>query len=208
MFIDISFPIRPETMVYPGDPPFLAKRLSDAGDGDLSTVSLFSLGSHLGTHLDAPRHFFPEGADVASIPLERLCGRALVIHIPYKLYIEDTDLKEYDIKEGSIVLFRTANSAFDGIHPLSFYVSLAPSGALFLAEKKVALVGIDYITIEPVASADFFVHKTLLGQGIPILETLCLGHAEAGEYELYCLPLKIENGDACPVRAVLKTLDK
>lgn len=207
MFIDISFPLCPETMVYPGDPPFSTKRLCDAKEGDLSTVSLLSFGSHIGTHLDAPRHFFPDGEDIATIPIERLCGPALVISILDKLYIEDTDLQGYDIQEGSIVLFRTANSSFDGVHPLSFYVSLAPSGALYLAEKKVALVGIDYITIEPVASVDFFVHKTLLGQGIPILESICLSDVKPGKYELYCLPLKIEQGDACPVRAVLKTVD-
>ena len=82
MIYDISFPLSPETMVYPGDPPFLQEVLLDGAKGDDCTLSLLHLGSHLGTHIDFPRHFFPHGMDAASFPLEQLCGACKVFSIP------------------------------------------------------------------------------------------------------------------------------
>ena len=152
MIYDISFPLSPETMVYPGDPPFCREVLLDGAKGDDCTLSLLHLGSHLGTHIDFPRHFFPK--------------------------------------------------AFDGIHPLPHPVYLTAEAGEYLAERKIALLGVDYES--PEGDGDFPIHKTLLGQNIPILENLKLKDVPAGEYRLYCLPLRITEGDGCWVRPILE----
>ena len=118
MIYDISFPLSPETMVYPGDPPFCREVLLDGAKGDDCTLSLLHLGSHLGTHIDFPRHFFPEGMDAAAFPLEQLCGTCNVFHLPDAAEITKDMLKQLDIQPGDRVLFRTDNEACDGIHPL------------------------------------------------------------------------------------------
>lgn len=202
MIYDISFPLSPETMVYPGDPPFCREVLLDGAKGDDCTLSLLHLGSHLGTHIDFPRHFFPEGMDAAAFPLEQLCGACKVFYLPKAAEITKDMLKQLDIQTGDRVLFRTDNEAFDGIHPLPHPVYLTAEAGEYLAERKIALLGVDYES--PEGDGDFPIHKTLLGQNIPILENLKLKGVPAGEYRLYCLPLRIAEGDGCWVRPILE----
>jgi len=85
----------------------------------------------------------------------------------------------------------------------SDYVYLTPEAARFCATKQIKLVGIDYITIDSFKSKEFLSHKILLENNIIILESINLKHVPAGSYTLFCLPLKIYNGEASPVRAVL-----
>lgn len=176
--------------------------LLDGAKGDDCTLSLLHLGSHLGTHIDFPRHFFPEGMDAAAFPLEQLCGTCNVFHLPDAAEITKDMLKQLDIQPGDRVLFRTDNEAFDGIHPLPHPVYLTAEAGEYLAERKIALLGVDYES--PEGDGDFPIHKALLGQNIPILENLKLKDVPAGEYCLYCLPLRITEGDGCWVRPILE----
>jgi arylformamidase len=80
-FIDVSLPIGPDTPVWPGDPPIHLTRSSRLEDGAPSNVSELRLGSHSGTHVDAPVHFLPEGAGVDQWPLDLLTGAAVVARI-------------------------------------------------------------------------------------------------------------------------------
>ena len=201
MIYDISFPLSPETMVYPGDPPFLREVLLDGAKGDDCTLSLLHLGSHLGTHIDFPRHFFPHGMDAASFPLEQLCGACKVFYLPDAAEITKDMLEPLDIHPGDRVLFRTDNEAFDGIHPLPHPVYLTAEAGEYLAEQKISLLGVDYES--PEGDGNFPIHKALLGRNIPILENLKLKEVPAGTYRLYCLPLKITEGDGCWVRPCL-----
>lgn len=202
MIYDISFPLSPRTMVYPGDPPFRREVLSDGAKGDVCTLSLLHLGSHLGTHLDFPRHFFPEGADGTAFPPERLCGPCKVFDLSRAAEITKEMVEKLDIQPGDRVLFRTDNAAFDGIHPLPHPVYLTTEAGLLLAEKGICLLGVDYESPEP--DGDFPIHRALLGQNIPILENLKLKEVPAGTYRLYCLPLLVEDGDAGLVRPILE----
>ena len=70
-----------------------------------------------------------------------------------------------------------------------------------LKKRKLPLVGKMCIRDR---DGDFPIHKTLLGQNIPILENLKLKDVPAGEYRLYCLPLRITEGDGCWVRPILE----
>lgn len=116
-------------------------------------------------------------------------------------------LKKYEIERDDILIFRTSNSdVFEGTRVLSSYVTLDYEGAQYLADKKVKMIGIDYMTIErprDLREPEKSVHTILLGNGIPVLETLDLRGVEEGEYTLMCLPLKLQGSDGSPVRAVL-----
>lgn len=140
--------------------------------------------------------------DAASFPLEQLCGACKVFYLPDAAEITKDMLKRLDIQPGDRVLFRTDNEAFDGIHPLPHPVYLAAEAGEYLTERKIALLGVDYES--PEGDGDFPIHKALLGRNIPILENLKLKDVPAGEYRLYCLPLKITEGDGCWVRPILE----
>jgi len=83
------------------------------------------------------------------------------------------------------------------------YLALTPDAAQYLAEKKIRTLGIDYLSIDPADTTDFAVHKIILGNGIAVLEGLVLDGVPEGTYTLSALPLKLQNGNGSPVRAVL-----
>jgi arylformamidase len=81
--------------------------------------------------------------------------------------------------------------------------SVSEEGARWLVGRAVRLVGTDFISIEGADDPTFPVHRALLGAGIVIVEGLDLRDVPAGRYTLWCLPLKLRDGDGGPARVVL-----
>jgi arylformamidase len=202
---DISVPIRSGGLVYPGNPEIEISLQQAVAKGAGANVSFIRFGSHTGTHADAARHFFDDGQTVDTIPLDRLIGPALLLSFPDDLRaVSAADLQKHDIKGHTRILLRTRNSAL--LSQKEFvgdYTYLAPDGAQYLVDKGVELVGIDYLSIEQFHSGHHKTHRTLLGKSVVILEGLDLSVPAPGEYELICLPLRIEGCDGAPARAVL-----
>lgn len=205
-YIDISFPYYEGMAIYPNNPQYLCQKVSDMQNGDSCNVSRITLGTHTGTHIDAPAHFVQDGMTIDSLPLEQVNGKAKVLRIKEEVITKEC-LEKYGIERDDILIFRTSNSdVFEGIRVLDAYVTLDYEGAQYLVDKKVRMIGIDYMTIERprnLRESGKSVHTILLGNKIPILETLDLRGVEEGEYTLMCLPLKLQGSDGSPVRAVL-----
>ncbi len=202
---DISVPIRSGGLVYPGNPEIEITLQQAVAKGAGANVSFLHFGSHTGTHADAARHFFDDGQTVDRIPIERLIGPAILLSFPDDLRaVTAADLVEHDLAGHTRVLLRTRNSAL--LSQKEFvrdYTYLAPDGAQYLVDKGVELVGVDYLSIEQFHSGHHKTHRTLLERSVVILEGLDLSIPAAGEYELICLPLRIEGCDGAPARAVL-----
>lgn len=210
MFIDISYPIDENIAIYPGNPTFHMERVQDIEKGDSSNVSAITMGSHTGTHIDAPAHFIKGGAKVDEIPLDYMNGKAKVIDATRRKSINLDLLQGVDIEHDAILLFKTDNSfnwSCDSI--LDDYVTLTYEAAAYLVSlEKIKLIGIDYLTIErpPKRRADGkSIHRILLSNGILISEALCLKNVSAGDYEFFCFPLRLTGADGCPVRCGLKS---
>jgi arylformamidase len=202
---DISVPIRSGGIIYPGNPEIDVTLQQAVARGAGANVSLIRFGSHTGTHADAARHFFDDGQPVDQIPLNRLIGPALLLSFPDNLRsVAAADLQAHDLKGHTRILLRTRNSALLSQKEFaSDYTYLAPDGAEYLVDKGVELVGIDYLSIEQFHSGHHRTHRTLLAKSVVILEGLDLSKPAAGEYQLICLPLRIEGCDGAPARAVL-----
>ena len=201
---DISFPIRKDSAVWPGQPAIEIKPLSTVAQKG-AAVSWLSFSSHIGTHVDAPAHFLDGGKGIDEVSLETLIGPARVLDLSsVNGEISPHDLELHHIKNGDRILFKTKNSTY--LLDSQFhhdYVSLSLEGAHYLVEKKIAVVGTDYLGIEKRGSPNHPVHKALLSAGIVIVEGLYLANIPAGSYEFTCLPLKIVGGDGAPARAIL-----
>jgi arylformamidase len=104
------------------------------------------------------------------------------------------------------VIFKTRNSyLWSSNRFVEDYVYVTPEAAEILVESGIKLVGIDYLSIEQFGSKDFQTHHTLLSNGVIIIEGLNLvADIEQGDYELFCLPLKIKDGDGAPARVILR----
>ena len=203
---DITLGITPNMPVWPGDPPIDLERISRMEDGAPSNVTKLVTTTHSGTHVDAPLHFLPDGSAVDTLDLKLLMGRAYVVHVPDAQVIDAKVLEEAGIPPRTKrVLFKTRNSAYWARGEQDFqedYVAVDSSGAAWLVEKGVQLVGIDYLSISTFNDL-IEPHKILLSKGIIILEGLDLSHVEQGRYKLHCLPLKVVGADGAPARAVL-----
>lgn len=202
---DVSVPIRGGGLIYPGNPEIRISYQQALSRGDGANVSAVEFGSHTGTHVDAVKHFFDDGAAVDEIPLERLIGPALLLQFGDDVTAVDAGhLKAHDMRGHRRVLLKTRNSALLSRPAfVNDYTYLAPGGAEYLVEQGVELVGIDYLSIEQFHSGHHRTHRALLGAGVVIVEGLALFETPPGVYELICLPLRIEGIDGAPARAVL-----
>ncbi len=156
---------------------------------------------HTGTHLDAPKHMVEGGDSIDRLDLSKVIGECRVLDLTdVDECIRREDLEKHGIQPGEFVLLKTRNSSDEKYDEA--FIWLDPAGAQYLKEVGVCGVGIDALRIEKEQKRQD-THKILFGSGIVILEGLRLKEAEAGVYQLYALPLKIQGAEASPVRAVL-----
>lgn len=202
---DVTVPLRTGMATFPGDPPFHMSPYLQRKKGDPFDLSLLEMGTHLGTHVDPPAHYLENGATVDQIPLDSLVGEAFVLDMQGRKTIDAGALKERLPPDVKRVLFKTDNGPL--LLKSEFcqdYVSLTENGARFLADRKVVLVGTDYLSIERYQNPGAPVHHILLQNGILIVEGLSLMRVPPGRYEIFCLPLLIQGADGAPARVLLR----
>ncbi len=203
---DITVGVSPDMPVWPNNPAVELERVNKIEDGANSNVSRLALGVHTGTHVDAPVHFVPGGASVETLPLSILMGRALVIHLARTRRVSADDLDGAGIPPATRrLLIKTRNSSYWANHDKEFhtdFVGIAPDGAQWLVDRRIELVGVDYLSVAPWKESRP-THQILLTAGVVVVEGLNLSKIKPGRYELTCLPLKLIGSDGAPCRAVL-----
>ncbi|QIB90269.1 cyclase family protein [Methanosarcina mazei] len=225
--IDITVPISPSTPIFPGDPePSIESAFTIEKDG--CAVSRLILGSHTGTHVDAPSHILKDGLAVDDLNLENLIGQAVVLDFSFRNgaltdYILDkayNHLKNTD--HVSILLLKTKpsfhyenNSRVSGLQagesnkgiefeePPENSVYLDSGAAKWIVRNGFKTVGIDSFSVDNLSSENLSAHHILLSNNVNIVECLDMSSVEAGIYFFLCLPLKIEGCDGAPARALL-----
>ncbi|NCU42410.1 MAG: cyclase family protein [Candidatus Moranbacteria bacterium] len=197
---DITRTLSPSTVIYPGNPSVEF----EVFEGETSTHTKVSFGTHTGTHLDAPKHVFRDGEGVDKISLDILCGECRVLDLRLvEESIKIQDLEPYHIQKGERILVRTKNSDNEYKEFTSEYTYLDGDASDWLVQKEIALFGIDYLSIKKRGGKDHRPHTSLLAKGIIIFEGLDLREIEKGEYMFVGLPLKFQGLDGSPVRAIL-----
>lgn len=208
-WMDVTTTLDPATTpVYEGDAPMRFEFLKDMRKGDAFTLSVYSLGAHSGTHVDAPMHFVSGGASIDQIPIDRLIGPARVIEVADNIQaIDAAELGRHDWRGAPRILFRTRSSIRGWMTSPGFhrdFAYIAPDAAQLLADAGVQLVGVDYLSAEQFGAPAPRAHQILLGKGIPIVEGLSLASVSAGDYDLIVLPMKVGGHEGAPARAVLR----
>jgi arylformamidase len=191
---DVSVPVQPGMVTYPGDPTVKLERVSAIADGAVANISRLDFGVHTGTHVDAPLHFIDGAPGTDQLPLDVLVGPARVI--------EATSLDAEGLAEAELaerVLLKTSNSELWSRDEFADdFVSLTEDGARLLVERGVRLIGIDYLSV-----GDEGAHHVLLEAGVVAIEGLDLRGVDPGEYQLVCAPLKLVGSDGAPARVFL-----
>jgi len=205
--IDITIPLTSRTPVWEGDQGITIKQ--DVFKGEVSdfNISRIEMGVHAGTHIDSPFHLFNHGRTVDEIPLEVLIGKATVLVISSdRKVINSEALIASGFNPGvERLILKTRNTEYWIHDPNGFhgeYIGIDTEGAEFLVSQGVKLVGVDYFSASPMNDL-VRPHEILLEAGVVILENAYLVDVLAGEYQLVCLPLKLQGTDGAPVRAIL-----
>ena len=161
-FIDLSVIVNEDTPVYPGDP----KTKIDPG-GIFAKYGYedhyICFGTHVGTHVDAPRHMIAGGKTLDQFPIDIFAGRGVYIKVANREF-DLGQVKKADIHKDDIVLFHTGMS--DMYHRREYYDNYTPISediANYLVEKKVKMVGVDMCSVDHEPIGD---HKILLGNNI------------------------------------------
>jgi arylformamidase len=221
VWIDLTRNIQPGMVTWAGDPPPEIIPDSAIALGKRSNTSILRLASHLGTHLDAPRHIIEGAKSLEQLDLDSLIGKARVIDLSHlDRHITRADLEEWltnkETATSSVtkrepgdavrrVLLKTKSGAwFNEKDFRQDFIALLPDAAQYLVDCGICLVGIDYLSIEPYHYPDHLVHKILLEHEMVIVEGLDLSQLKPGEVEFICLPLRILGGDGSPCRAVAR----
>lgn len=203
--IDISWPISKATTGYKDRSIVKIDEVKNFNrDGARETA--IHLSSHTGTHIDAPSHFLRDGKTIDEMHLDHFIGDCVVLDMTTcaeRITRDCLMAHDSDIVEGGIVVLRTTNSDISATDKFSpHFVYLEASGAIYLAEKKIKAVGIDYLGIEH-SQPGHPTHENLMHGSVVIIEGLRLGHVQPGQYFFVCLPLYTIGLEAAPARAIL-----
>lgn len=206
--IDISVPIKEDTVTWPGLLGVNLEGSERMERGDRVNVTNCHFCAHTGTHVDAPYHHYRDGARIDEIDLSGLIGKALVLDLTHvETGITVADLKPLQGAEPfDILLLKTRNSTVKKIWEAfdESYIYLEPEAAERIRELGIKGVAIDCLGIEKYGRADGRTHKTLLRNGGPtIIEGVDLRQVDPGYYWFACLPLKLVGADGAPARAIL-----
>lgn len=204
---DVTLTISDDLTVWPGNPKVTINKKKNITSGDSCNTSQLDMGSHTGTHIDAPYHFEEDGLKLDQIPLNTLIGKVRVFRFETEEEIGLKEVKAMDIVNVNRVLFRTINSSYWKSNEFrKGFTAITSEAARYLVDSGIILVGIDYLSIENFDNKAHETHHILLRNGVIILEGLDLSDINPGDYELIALPLKIKDGDGSPVRAILREL--
>lgn len=207
MLLDISRPLSTTLAPWPGDTPFTHRLTWRIADGAAVNVGAITMGTHNGSHADAPLHYLPDGTPIDALDPGLFVGPAVVADVTAAGWtITRADLADAAraLADGVPRLLLKTGAWPDSARFPERLPLLAPDVPAWLGEHGVRLLGLDVPSVDGIDSKDLPIHHALAQSGICILESLDLSAVSAGVYELIALPLRIVGGDASPVRAVLK----
>ena len=205
--IDLTHVVKPGMTVFPGtEPPVFEVGSAIETDGfEEKKITMFS---HTGTHMDAPAHIIPGARKLDQFPIERFCGPACVVDVSGddvgKIGVEVLEARAEDILASDFVILRSGwTRHWDSENYFRGFPVLSPEAARWLVAADIKGVGIDMISVDEVDSTAFAVHNILLGAELVIIENLTnLEALPDSAFTFYCFPLRIEDADGSPIRAV------
>ncbi len=203
---DCTLTLKQGVVVYPGDPPFTSELVTEDGVGGECRIRRLSMGSHTGTHIDAPAHLLPGGRTLEQFPLQLWLGPVRVVAVASEREVKAEDLGRADPRGCTRLFIKTQNSTLWNDCPHLFvkdHVYLSAEAARYLAGLQLLLVGFDYLSVDRYGDHTLPAHHILLEQGIPIVEGLNLASVRPGDYQLVCAPLCLAHAEAAPARVFL-----
>jgi arylformamidase len=215
MWVDFTQPFDGDVPHSPAQPPPEFETLADVRGGGVN-VQRYHATTHVGTHVDAPRHVVPDGTTIDDLALDRFAGEGVVLDVrrdaPEELAVADVEAAAgaEGVRPDDIVVFYTGWCEKYRSSAYRRYPWLSAEVAEWLVAREVKLVGVDTPSpdrpraLRPDGWTAYPVHRTLLENGVLIAENLAPGDVVGEPIVLYGFPVKIRNGDGAPARFVAR----
>ncbi len=205
--IDLTHEIKTDMQVFPGDPEVKVEEAL-THETDYCHVDRLYLGSHSGTHIDAPYHFIKEGNRISDYPASRFMGNGIVIDLQGKrageaIRREELEVHTKRIGTGDFVLLKTGWCSKFGTESYLEHPYITAEAARFLVEKKIGIIAIDFLNVDPTLWESWEAHPIFLSSDVLIVENIgnSLALDETREYMFYFVPIKLKDSDGAPIRA-------
>ncbi|HHS95285.1 MAG TPA: cyclase family protein [Phaeodactylibacter sp.] len=207
-YIDLTQPFNQSISLYPGSkPPVIKSTHRVATDG--CAVKHFSFNSHQGTHIDAVAHMKEGGKTLDELPIEYFLGKAITIDISeyatrlvpktaFDQHIENLQLADFAL------LYTSWGKKWGTLNYADDFPILSPEAMHFLCQQNIKAIGLDCFSPDPVTSIDFENHHIAFSYEVLFVENLCNLELLPTDQliNFQCLPMKIEDADGAPVRAM------
>lgn len=201
---DLTHTLRNDMPVYtkPNGPNIKKVATIEESGYEETFLSMFS---HNGTHIDSTKHMDINGETLDSLTIEQFVGKAILIDITNKEKIELEHLKEYEkmITDCDYIVFKSGWSKYWGEEKyFENYPTLTHEAAEYIAKTSIKGIGIDMLSVDSYDSVDFDIHKILFRGNKLIVENLTNLNGLPSEFLFVATPLKFNNADGSPVRAI------
>ncbi len=215
-FYDLTNIIHEDMLVYPGDPKPNFQSILNIKDNNVNVTKII-LGSHTGTHVDAPAHFEVNGEGMSEVSLDKFIGETVILDMSDMIYplsdddrgITTSEFERYSdiVKKGDIVLLYTGSNdpSRDPENITKGFSYVESSGAEWIVNHGIKCVGIDSLSVEKYNSVTPSTHKILLSNRIGIIENLSpdLKKLVGNRFYLICTPLPLQGLDGSPARVLV-----
>ncbi len=213
-WVDLTHPVEPAMWTFPGDPVVRVEPAATI-EGEGSVVTALHLGSHTGTHVDAPSHVLSGAATLDEVPLSQFAGPAVLVDVRQlpagvQVGVEHLSAVADRLRAGVVVLLVTGWARHWGAAGYLNHPWLSVAAAQLLVDAGVRTVGIDAASVDAGPAEVLATHHVLAAAGCVIVENLTglvplLAEQDGGAVvEVSVLPLRITGGDGSPVRAVAR----
>lgn len=201
---DLTYTISEDMLLYPGIPqPVLHDFATPAQDG--YGMSDYAFWNHLGTHIDAPTHFFGDGLSLDQFPVESFMREVHTIHCENLAVISAPFLLEAtrNIPEKAGLLLLTGQYQHWST-PRYFdpFPVLDEAGADYLRQTGYSMILVDAPSVDPVTTETFPVHRVLLKRPLLIVENLAYHPDLPDVFQIIALPIKVKNSNGSPARII------
>jgi arylformamidase len=203
---DISMKVAPGMVHWPDSASPERSWETRIADGATHDNSVWRIGSHNGTHLDAPSHVGAGPHLAEDVPLTKLVGPARLVDVGDASAIDASVVAGLDLEGVERLLLRTSSSRRNLAAATEFdqtYVAFTEDGAAAIAAAGIVAVGIDFLSVERFGQPVPLAHLALFGGGVAVIEGLDLRGVPAGNYLMCFLPLRLQGSEAAPGRAIL-----
>ncbi len=205
--VDLTLSLENDLPIFPGDPRPNIRAATTIEKHGYNT-SYLDIGSHTGTHVDAPFHFRKEGKSIDQLPLESFIGEGVLIPATHKtggeaITVEDAAPYFDKLGPGKIALIHTGWTRYLGEQEYFNHPYVDIEVILKMLKLGVRTFLIDALNIDPPSGESFLAHETItmvngiIGENFTNFDQITFDHPL-----IVALPLKISHGDGSPVRAI------